>query len=159
MKKDQREQVKLSLLTVMCNVTQIYRGTIPKDKKKIYTKTLKILIKNLIGKIDINSLANEDIRKAIKDLSIKSDVSIGASQKAINVYLKFYCILANKSDDIIKELDCPIDSFVIKENKLSKVSLKNMNLKDYEEMQDILKENYGIKLLADIKAWDDKKIY
>mgnify|MGYP001614127137 FL=1 len=117
------------------------------------------MIKNLINKIDGNSLTNEEVRKAIKELSEKSDVSIGASQKAINVYLKFYCILANKSDEIIKELDCPIDSFVIKENKLSKVSLKNMNIKNYEEMQNTLKEKYGTRLLADIEAWDDKKVY
>ena len=159
MKTKKREQVKSSLLTVICNATQIYRGTIPKDKKKVYTEILRELIKNLINKIDGNSLTNEEVRKAIKELSEKSDVSIGASQKAINVYLKFYCILANKSDEIIKELDCPIDSFVIKENKLSKVSLKNMNIKNYEEMQNTLKEKYGTRLLADIEAWDDKKVY
>jgi len=146
-------------LTVICNATQIYRGTIPKGKKKIYTDNLKRLIKNLIKKVDNNSLKNKDIRNSIKELSEKANVSIGASQKSINVYLKVYCILANKSDQIIEELDCPIDSFIMKENQIKKIPLKNIGIKDYEKIQKILEDKYKPRLSADVKAWDDKKIY
>ena len=64
----------------------------------------------LIPKIDSNSIASSDIRNAIKELSEKSGVSIGAAQKPINVYLKFYCAIQNKREEILRELDCPIDS-------------------------------------------------
>jgi len=159
MKLKDREKIKLSLLTEFANATQIYRRTIPKNKKKPYKENLKRLIKELIEKVDNNSIKNNDIRASILELSEKVGISVGASQKVINVYLKFYCVLGNKPKAIIKELDCPIDSFVIKENKLKKISLKNIFLKDYTEMQNILEKRYGIRLLADVQAWDDKKIY
>lgn len=159
MMEENREKIKLSLLTEFANATGIYRRTIPKDKKKTYKDNLKKLIKKLIKKVNNNSIKNKYIRKSIKNLSKNAKISTGASQKVINVYLKYYCILANKSNSIIKELDCPIDSFVIKENKLKRVSLIRLSLKDYEEMQDTLGKKYGVRLLADVRAWDDKKIY
>lgn len=157
--KEERDKVKLALLTVFCNATQIYRRTIPKNKKDAYKKKVKEVIISLIEKIDNNSIQNKNIRQAIQELSDNVGISIGASQKAVNVYLKVYCIVSNKDDKMLRELDCPIDSKVIKKNKLKKISLKVMNLEDYEEMQRQLQQSYGIKILADIKAWDSEKVY
>ena len=159
MKKEDREKIKLSHLTILSNATQVYRRTIPKSKKEEYKAVLKRVIKNLVEEADNDSLDNQKIRQSIIDLSDRIRISIGASQKVINVYLKFYCVLGNKSDVIINELDCPIDSFVIKENKLKKVPLSKLNLKDYKEMQDVLGKKYGIRVLADVRAWDEKKGY
>ncbi len=159
MKDKDRKKIKFGLLTVIANATQVYRRTIPPNKKKIYTDNLKEKINYLINKIDNNSIKNKDIRDVIKELAENVSISIGASQKVINVYLKVYCIIGNKPDSIIKELDCPIDSFVIKENKLKKISLRQLNLEDYEKMQNNLERKYGIRVLADVKSWDDKKVY
>lgn len=157
--KENRDKVKFSLLTLFCNATQIYRRTIPKEKKEKYCREVKEIIKHLIEKSDNNSLRNEDIRSSIKELSVNAEISIGASQKAINVYLKYYCIVSNKNEDVLKELDCPIDSKVIAKNKLERINLKDLNLKYYEQMQEALKKKHGIRILADIEAYDSEKEY
>jgi len=104
-------------------------------------------------------LKNEDIRNSIKKLAEVSNVSVGASQKAVNVYLKFYCIISNKPKEILTELDCPIDSKVQKRNSLKKIPLKDINFEDYVEMQNILKDKYDLRILADIEAYDEEKVY
>ncbi len=147
---------KLSLLTVLCNATQIWRRSIPKEKQEVFKENLSKIILNLLIKIDSNTLKNKDVRMAIKDLSSKSGLSIGVSQKPINVYLKFYCAILNKID-LLNELDCPIDSIIKKKQKLRKIALKNLELKDYIEMQEILRKNHTIQILAD-KYWDEFKL-
>ena len=123
-KKEDKDKIKLSLLTILCNASQIYRRTIPKSRKEAYKKSVKKIIKKLIEKTDNNSITNKGIRDAINELSKNAGISIGASQKAINVYLKFYCIVSNKADNIIKELDCPIDREVIKKKSTSKNTIE-----------------------------------
>jgi len=157
--KSQLEKTKLSLLTILCNASQIYRRSIPKECKEKYQQNLKEIIREMIKKIDLNELKNEDIRNSIKKLAEVSNVSVGASQKAVNVYLKFYCIIANKAKEILKELDCPIDSKVQKRNSLKKISLKDINFEDYVEMQNILEDKYDLRILADIEAYDEGKVY
>ena len=95
MKKEDREKIKLSHLTILSNATQVYRRTIPKSKKEEYKAVLKRVIKNLVEEADNDSLDNQKIRQSIIDLSDRIRISIGASQKVINVYLKFYCVLGN----------------------------------------------------------------
>ena len=152
-------KTKLALLTILCNATQIYRRTIPKEKKEKYQQNLKKIIIDLIIKIDSGTLKNEDIRGKIKKLAEIADVSIGAAQKTINVYLKFYCIVSNKSDDILKELDCPIDSKVQKNNPLKRISLKDINFDNYVNMQNILEKKYDLSIIADFEAYDESKVY
>jgi len=147
---------KLSLLAVLCNATQIWRRSIPKEKQEVFKENLSKIILNLLIKIDSNTLKNKDIRMAIKELSSKSGLSIGVSQKPINVYLKFYCAILNKID-LLNELDCPIDSIVKKKQNLKNIALKNLDLKDYIEMQEILRKNHTIQILAD-KYWDESKL-
>ena len=158
MEESKRDNIKNSLLTVLCNATGIYRRTITAEHKANYKIKLKEIIMKLTRKVDDGSIANRDIRNAIIELK-EFCGSIGASQKAINVYLKFYSVISNKDDSVLKQLDCPIDSFVIKKNKLKKLSLSNLNLEDYEEMQNKLEQKYDMRILADIEAWDVKKEY
>jgi hypothetical protein len=68
-------------------------------------------------------------------------------------------VIANKSDAVLRNLDCPIDSFVIKNNNLDRISLLKLDLEGYEKMQKALARKYEMKILADIKAWDSKKGY
>ncbi|MEK6891579.1 MAG: hypothetical protein AABX25_00170 [Nanoarchaeota archaeon] len=158
MEESKRDNIKNSLLTVLCNATGIYRRTITAEQKKNYQIKLKEIIMRLTKKVDSDSITNKDIRNAIIELR-EFCGSIGASQKAINVYLKFYSVISNKKDLVLRELDCPIDSFVIKKNKLKKIALSNLNLEDYEEMQNKLNQKYEMRILADIEAWDIKKEY
>ena len=157
--ENELEKIKLSLLTILCNATQIYRRTIPDDRKETYRQNLKRLILRLIPKIDSNRITNSDIRNAIKELSKRSGVSIGAAQKPINVYLKFYCVIQNKTQEILRELDCPIDSRIQIRNHLSGIPLTDIDYDIYVEMQNQLERKHSMRILADVKAYDEVKMY
>ena len=157
-KEKDLEMVKNSLLTVLCNATGIFRRTVDSKDKEFKIKLEKIITK-LRKQVNLGSIKNSDIRNAIKELSSATGYSVGASQKPINVYLKFYAVLSCRKK-ILRELDCPIDSYVIKENGLKRISLKKLDFKDYEEMQNTLYKKYnGTRILADILSWDIKKQY
>jgi len=70
--------------------------------------------------------------------------------------LKFYCAILNNAN-LFNELDCPIDSIVKKNQNLKDISLKSLNLKEYIEMQETLRKNHAIQILAD-RYWDDYKL-
>ncbi len=145
-------------MTLLCNATGIYRKTVNNNKIKFKTELAKLIFR-LRKRVDSGSIKNSNIRKAIKKLSSTTHQSIGASQKPINVYLKFYVIISGKRK-ILRELDCPIDSYVIKMNHLKKISLKNLDFKNYKEMQDLIYKKYnGLRIMADILSWDNKKQY
>jgi hypothetical protein len=158
MNTSDRNKIKSSLLTVLCNATGIYRKTIPAKHKAQYKVKLKQLILRLTMEIDANFITNHSIRKAIIALEEYCG-SIGASQKAINVYLKFYAVICNKRDAVLVQLDCPIDRWVIERNRFKRTTLNKLNLEAYEEMQDILQKKYGMRILADVDAWDSRKQY
>ena len=150
------KKIRLSLFTILCNATGVYRGTVAKNKKAKFQEKAGSIIVELIDKIDNDKLTNRDVRDAIEKLGKESGV--GASQKVINVYLKFYCIIkANKNPNIMEKLDCPIDRLVRKDNGLPNISIKGMTLDDYVKNQDILEEKYGIRIMADIHAYDEAK--
>ena len=153
---ENNDTTKLSLLKILINATGVLRRTISKDKQKHFISKLQPIILDLINKSDNNVLTNKDIRSAIKKHYVETCISIGASQKVINVYMKFYCIIGNKTN-LIKELDCPIDSRVIKANNLPRVALKNLDFHTYEAMQKVLKQNHGYQLYADVEAYDKFK--
>jgi hypothetical protein len=81
---------------------------------------------------------------------------------AINVYLKYYCILTNKPEEIIRELDCPLDSGIIKKfgERFEKIAtLGDINFNLYMKFQNHLeKEGNGVRLKPDIEIYDKKRI-
>lgn len=162
--KDISEIVKQVLTPMFYKETQLGRSLGKKDKefKNALKNALFISINKLREKADNGTLKNEEIRKEIKELSEKTGVTIGQSQKVINVYLKYYCILTNKPEEIIRELDCPLDSGII--NKFGKgyeklIRLKDMGFNSYVEFQNRLeKEGNGIRLKPDIEIYDKKRI-
>jgi len=155
------EDIKLSLFSNLCNATGVYRRTIGNDKKRGFQQNAKLIIKELIAKVDTDVIKNQDIRESIKKLAKESGFNdkIGASQKVINVYLKYYCAVANKNQNVMKELDCPIDSLVRRDNRLPNISIKEMIFEDYVKDQNILEENYAMRVMADIPAYDKRKSY
>jgi len=143
--------------------TQLGRSLRNINKKQIllFKRKLKREIHSLIKKVDSNSLKNKDIRNSIKKLAKLKNISIGQSQKIINVYLKVYCILLEKN--LIFELDCPLDSKVMKKLKtkeLRRTSLKKLNkFEVYEKWQEHIKEKgMGIRLNVDMKIYDKERI-
>lgn len=154
------ETVKKVMIPMFYNESQIGRSLkkrFPKFKKELFYSILE-----LIEKADKGTLTNEDIRKKIKEVSERAKVSIGQSQKVINVTLKYYCILTNKPKEVIKELDCPLDSLIMSENKtknLKRVALKDMTFEDYIKWQNHLEKlGDGIRVKPDIETYDKKRI-
>lgn len=153
--------VRQVLIPMFYKETQLgrsLRSTNPSFKKQLFDS-----ITELSNKADNGTLTNEDIRKKIVDISKGTKVSVGKAQKVINVYLKYYCILTKKTDNIIKELDCPLDSQIMSEFKtrnLRKVPLKHFdNINDYIAWQDHLEKiGEGIRLRLDIQTYDRKRM-
>ena len=89
------------------------RGTSPSVRKE-FKRNLMDSILRLVSKADNGTLSNGKIREEIKHLAEDDNISVGQAQKVINVYMKYYCILTGKLD-LVRELDCPIDSGIVKE--------------------------------------------
>lgn len=158
--KDISEIVKQVLVPMFCKESQLDRSLGGKDKK--VNKALLISIKKLRNKADKGTLKNRDIRKGIAQLSEKTKASAGQSQKVINVYLKYYCVLTNKPQRIIRELDCPLDGKIMSkfgEKGLRKIPLKRMGFETYVAWQNHLeKEGKGFRLKSDIETYDKERL-
>lgn len=155
------EIVRQVLIPMFYKETQLGRSirkSRPEFKKKLFEATLE-----LADKADNGILRNEDIQKKITALSNTTNVSIGQAQKVINVFLKYYCILTQKPDAIISELDCPLDSQIMSRFKtkgIKRTSLKKMTkIEDYIAWQNHLKKvGKGIRLRPDIQTYDKERI-
>ncbi|MGA1978788.1 MAG: hypothetical protein ABSG89_13190 [Bacteroidales bacterium] len=140
------------LVATFYKETQVGRSisSSKKDGQKIismdFKKELLKSVKKLRNSVDQGIIKNIEIRNEIESLSEKTGVSIGQSQKVINVYLKFYCLILNTPSDIIKELDCPLDSTTME----MKQKMKNVkSMKEYIEWQMDFERKFGIRLLRD----------
>jgi hypothetical protein len=155
------EIVRQVLIPMFYKETQLgrsLRGANPELKRELFES-----ITELANKADNKNLRNEDIRRKIVEISGKARVSIGQTQKLVNVYLKYYCILTKKPTEIIKELDCPLDSRVMSKFRtedLRKVPLKEMTqIEDYIAWQAHLEKiGEGVRLKPDIQAYDTERI-
>jgi|TARA_Y100000310_G_C20169256_1_gene572839 hypothetical protein len=147
-----RENFKDIIVASFYKETQVNRSihSSKRDGKEIdvdkYKKLLLESIRRLRKLADNCSIKNYNIREEIKELSEKTGVSIGQSQKVINVYLKFYCLLKDCPLEVIKELDCPLDSTTMdKKQKMKNV----LTMEDYINWQDKFEKEFGIRLLRD----------
>jgi hypothetical protein len=152
------EMVRQVLVPMFYKESQIGRS-LNRGKRK-FKKALFDSIAKLRKKADNGTLRNVDIRREIKKLSQKTKKSIGQSQKVINVYLKYYCVLTGKPLKIIRELDCPLDSRILSKFESRKLRLKSLeDFKVYKKIQkNIEKEGKGIRLMPDIKIYDERRI-
>jgi hypothetical protein len=147
-----RENFKDIIVASFYKETQVNRSihSSKRDGKEIDVDKYKRLLLNSIRKLrklaDNFSIKNSDIRKEIEKLSKETGVSIGQSQKVINVYLKFYCLIKDCPLKIIQELDCPLDSTTMdKKQKMKNV----LTMKDYINWQNKFEKDFGIRLLRD----------
>jgi len=133
------------------------RSNLGNEQKIEFRRELVKSCKKLIKRIDNGTLKNMHIRNEIARLkNIDINISYGHAQKVVNVCLKQYCFLTNKSD-LIKELDCPLDSTTMKKCKIDNDSMYNVEKEDYLRYQKIFKEEYGEKIFRDIE-YDDMRI-
>ena len=183
------EIVKQVLVAMFHKESQLGRSAKNNDDmaKLAFKKRLFDTILSLVEKVDTETLTNIDVRSGIRRLAEEADVTVGQAQKVINVYLKYYCVLRDKQS-LIKELDCPIDSGIVKhvwkqltledkvdiENRLSLAQhgvklnwiffseisrLNKLDLLTYELLQKRLEEmGDGIRLLVDFEIYDKERI-
>jgi len=120
------------------------------EKKKVFRKKLLENCIFLMKKIDDGTLTNNIIRQKIKELkNIDENISFGQAQKVINVCLKQYCFITMK-ENILKELDCPLDSTTMKSYKIRNNNMLNVTENDYLEYQKKFEnEFHGIRILKD----------
>ena len=129
------------------------------QKKYEFRKTLLNYGIELMEKADKGTLKNKDIREKIKALSLidEKNISYGQAQKVINVSLKQYCFILGK-ENLIKELDCPLDTTTMKGYKINHKRMIDVTEADYIQYQQIFEEeNNGIRILKDSK-YDDMRI-
>ncbi|MCF0217261.1 MAG: hypothetical protein HUK21_12440 [Fibrobacteraceae bacterium] len=115
--------------------------------KEALVETCLLLIKC----VDKGTLKNSDIRKKIKQLtSIDKNISYGQAQKVVNVVLKQYVFLTKKWD-FVKELDCPLDSIVMKGCGIKNNTMKSVTEEDYLAYQKKFEADYdGNRVLKDL---------
>lgn len=144
-----KDQVKDVFVPVIYKESLIGRSFREKDNK-FKQKTFKV-IRRLRLLIDADTISNQIIRAEIENLSKATDRSIGQSQKVINVYLKFYCLLSNKPESINRELDCPLDRWSLKTLLPSNIhkTLEDIGLEEYQIYQNTAEKIFKIRLLAD----------
>jgi hypothetical protein len=183
------EIVKQVLVPMFHKESLLGRSTKSNDDtaKLAFKKRLFDTILSLVEKVENGTLANIDVRAGICRLAEEADVTTGQAQKVVNVYLKYYCVLRDKQS-LIKELDCPIDSRIVKhvwkqltpedkvdiENRLSLAQhgvrlnwiffseitrLNKLGFLTYELLQKRLEEmGNGIRLLDDFEIYDKERI-
>jgi hypothetical protein len=164
--EDYFEIVRQVLIPMFYKETQLGRSLgadNPEMKKQVFKKQVFDSCLELANKADNGTLRNEDIRNKIIEISKNAKCSVGQTQKLVNVYLKYYCILTKKPPEIIRELDCPLDSQIMEKYKTSglwKYSLREMtDFSRYVAWQKRLEFiGNGIRLSPDIKTYDNKRI-
>ena len=148
-KINEMEIMEKKLLIVEFNkgsqLDRSFGKNITQENKKRFRKKLIEDVLYLMKLIDKNKLKNKNIREKIYNLTKINGVSVGQAQKVINVSLKVYCFLKNKN--LLKELDCPLDSITMN----SKNRMKNIDKKLYKYYQNKFEKEEKIKILKDIK--------
>jgi hypothetical protein len=159
--EDYFEIVRQVLIPMFYKEAQIGRS-LRVDNQELRKQVFNSCIE-LANKSDNGTLRNADIRNKIAEISKSANASIGQTQKIINVYLKYYCILTRKPPEIIKELDCPLDSQIMTKYKtsyLTRTSLREMtdigwHVAWQKQLESI---GNGVRLSPDIKTYDKQRI-
>lgn len=108
-----------------------HRGTTADYKRSLFRK-----LERLTACMDNKSLTEAQIVRAIRSLAAEFDISIGQSQKAINVILKYHFYLSAKQNKKMRKvLHCPVDRITLRGLKWKKISLNNLEIKEYRNIQ------------------------
>lgn len=148
---------KKGLILHLITATGILRNSFKKHNQKdrtLYKKNAVRVIERLLAKVDNDTLTNTAIQKSISELA-GGRWSVGLAQKSINVVLKYYCLARGEKLRMLKELDCPIDSGIIREYykqgyNRPNFRLVNLDAKSYKAIQKLIRKKKDIKILADL---------
>jgi len=158
LKLSDMRSIELKLLIIEFNkASQLDRSfsktNLSIQKKYEFREMLLNYCIELMKKIDNRTLKNKDIRDKIKALTTidEKNISYGQAQKVINVSLKQYCFILG-NEDMMKELDCPLDTTTMHGYKIKHKRMINVNENDYIKYQQYFEEqNNGIRILKDSK--------
>jgi hypothetical protein len=149
-----------SVYLIILNATMILRsigrtlkqnhiGTTADYKRSLFNK-----LEHLTACMDDGRLTEEQIIKTIKALAAEFDISIGQSQKAINVILKFHFYLSTKQNKTMRKvLHCPVDKIILHGLKWRQTSLNKIDLQEYRAIQREIAARCTSKIEFD-RNWD-----
>ena len=150
---------------MILNATMILRSigkTFSEDNSNRTLKEFKIHlfkeVSKLTRKMDTNVITERILLNSITRLSNEFNISIGQSQKAINVILKFHFHLSNKYNKRIKKiLHCPIDSKILAELNEKKLRLNKIDITTYLYLQKKISNLEEYRIDYDIH-WDKQHL-
>lgn len=98
-------------------------------------------IEYLINLMTANGFTENNLITSITDIANSFSISIGQSQKAINVILKYHFYLTGINNNEIKSaLHCPIDSKILSVLGINNLSLSSIDLERYLEIQNTISQ-------------------
>jgi hypothetical protein len=111
-------------------------------------------LENLANLIETNQFNENILLASIIDLANQFSISIGQSQKAINVILKYHYHLTQINNDEIKgHLHCPIDKKILEKLEITSLRLNAIDLETYSRLQNRISELSTFRVDYD-KHWD-----
>lgn len=131
-----------SLLLTVFNATMIARSlgrVLPVNERDLSIKSYKKLtfeeMEKLVNKMDNGTLQRRDIHKSLDRIKAALPrISFGQAQKGLNVLLKVHWFLYHRDETIAEELDCPLDSKVLRSLN-SSVALSTLERDTYMDKQ------------------------
>ena len=131
-------------------------GSRKKKDKLIQFKTdLFKQLEQLIFRLDKGTLKEHNIVTSIGYLSKRHKISIGQTQKPINVILKYHYYLSAGKRQNKKVFHCPLDSVILESIGQKSLSLAKMDKEKYIEIQDKIQSKCPFRIEYD-KKWDMK---
>ena len=152
-----------SVYLIILNSTMILRSigkSFQKDKNRLQKFKVEAFNKIMVltDKMDRGELTEKDIEEAIDNLSEEFGISIGQSQKPINVILKYHFYLTRNNNKNIEEtLHCPVDSTVLGQLKEGRTSLSRIDKGKYLEIQYKIKQKCNPRIKFD-DSWDEQNL-
>jgi hypothetical protein len=150
-----------SLYLLVLNATMILRSigsTLKNNKNERTLRQYKICLfqklESLINLIEVNQFDENVLLNTIIELADQFSISIGQSQKAINVILKYhYYSTRLNNNEIKKKLHCPIDSKILQILGIKNLKLCAINLETYNNLQNRISEFSELRIDFD-DNWD-----
>lgn len=150
-----------SIYLLILNATMILRSigrTLQNNNAGMTLREFKICLfsklENLINLIETNQFNENTLLNSITDLANEFGISIGQSQKAINVILKYHYHSAQiNNDEMKRHLHCPIDSVILEKLGIANLRLNTIDLETYIGLQNRISESSQFRVDFD-DIWD-----
>jgi len=154
-----------SVYLLILNATMILRSIghpLHRNNAALTVRDFKIQlfskIENLTSLIEANAFTENELINSIVDLANHFSISIGQSQKAINVILKYHYHLSRMNNNDIKRiLHCPIDSKILEVLGIINLRLNAINLEKYLEIQNRISAITPYRIDFD-SHWDNQHL-